>query len=215
MSGKVRLFDMNGTIRNDLDAVLSAMNDVLRHYGIPALTVGKYRKSATPDYWTIYRGLGVPDSERPSVDRLFAQFFKGYEHDVRAFPDAADVIKRLKEKGHAIGIVSNLTRKRLSGHVRDYGLGKFVDIVVSREDADELKPSPKPLLLAFSRLGVPPENGAYVGDQIWDVQSARSAGTSPIAISRAGSYHSRRMLESAEPDRIINKLPSLLYFNSG
>ncbi|MBI4167478.1 MAG: HAD family hydrolase [Candidatus Aenigmarchaeota archaeon] len=211
MPGKVQLFDMNGTIRDDFSAVLNTVNDVLRYYGTQSLTIQKYRELARPDYWEIYRELGFPDSESQNVDKLFAEFFDRYAGQTRIFPGVLDAVRKLKERGTVTGVVSNLTAATLNRHIAEYGMDGFFDVVVSREDCEESKPSPKPLLVAFNKLGIPPRQGRYVGDQTWDIIAARAAGASPIAISRAGSYHSRRMLESATPDKIIGKLPSLLY----
>jgi len=159
-------------------------------------------------------GLGFPDSERRNVDSLFAEFFEKYAYRATVFPGVLQTVRKLKERGIVTGVVSNLMRAILKRHIAEYGLRGFFDVVIGREDCEELKPSPKPLLSAFSKLGMPPEQGRYVGDQTWDVISAKAAGTSPIAISRAGSYHSRRMLESAGPDKIIRKLSTLLYLDS-
>ncbi len=214
MERKVRLFDMNGTIRDDFLAVFKSVNDVLRHYGMVSLAVQRYRELARPDYWVIYRELGLPDSERLNVDRLFAQFFERYADQTRVFPDVLQTVRKLKERGIVTGVVSNLTRSSLGQHINEYGLNGLFEVAVCREDTEETKPSPEPLLVAFRRLGIPPEQGSYVGDQTWDILAARSAGTSPVAISRSGSYHSRRMLESAKPDKIIGKLSTLLYLDA-
>ena len=47
------------------------------------------------------------------------------------------------------------------------------------------KPDPRPLLEAFSRLGVPRERALYVGDSETDVKTARAAGI-PIALVSHG-----------------------------
>lgn len=206
---------MNGTIRDDFIAVANAVDDVLRHFGKTRLTLQQHRELERPDYWFLYEHLGFKESDKPEVDSLFRRFFyEKYADMVSMFPDALETVKGLKYRKKIVGIVSNLSRERVIAHVNEFGLSKYIDVCVGREDTDEGKPFPQPLIEAFRRLGVPPERGSYTGDQTWDITAAHAAKTMAIGVSRRGSYHTRRMLESADPDRVIRSLSSLLYLDS-
>ena len=208
------LLDMNGTIRDDFLPVLNSVNDVLREFGLKPLSLQKYREKASPNYWKLYQELGFGESDKHRVGELFESFFESkYASQARAFPDARSTIEELKGRGRIVGIVSNLTRRRLDEHIEEYGLRKFLDVSISREDTGQSKPSPEPLLAAFRYLGVAPDQGSYTGDQDWDMKAAHAAGTSSFAISRAGSYHSRTRLQTAMPDIIIPCLSRLLYLD--
>ncbi|MBI2085381.1 MAG: HAD hydrolase-like protein [Candidatus Aenigmarchaeota archaeon] len=206
------LIDMNGTIRDELPAVYRSIVDVFLSFGRKPPTLADYRSFEGSHYWDHYLKHGFQQSERADVDRLFRQFFDSrYAHMVSAFPDAVPTITELKARKKVVGIVSNIPRSRLDMHMHEYGLDRIVDLSVSAEDVDEMKPSPKPLEYAFQTLGVPPEKGCYTGDKTWDVSVARATKTTSIAISRRGSYHTRDMLEKANPDVLINRLAGLLY----
>ncbi len=214
MKRRVYLLDMNGTIRDDFFGVVAAVNDVLKEFGLRPLGIGRHRQVETPNYWDMYRSLGFDDSQKPVVDEMFRGYFYSRHADlVKAYPDALGTMQALKERGRLLGVVSNLPRDRIYAHLKEFGMGNIVDVVVGREDSEETKPSPQPLLMAFERLGLPPENGSYTGDQTIDVISAKAARTGSIAIAHRGSYHTERMLRLAGPDRVIRKLSGLLYYD--
>ena len=60
--------------------------------------------------------------------------------------------------------------------------------VIGGDSTPHLKPHPAPLLLAAERLGLPPADCTYVGDDLRDVQAARAAGMRSIAVDYG--YHS-------------------------
>ncbi len=205
------LFDMDGTIRDDFAAVFWSTCGVFRKFGRKPPSLDEYRSRESSEFWSIYKKHGFAESEKRDVVRYFKEIFHSkYENLVRPFPDAFSTIKTLKYRGALIGVVSNNQTANVRSQLRSYGLSGFVSTVVGGEDCDERKPSPKPLLTAFGRLGINPEDGCYTADKTWDIMSAHAAGTTAIAISREKSYHNERMLLAAKPDRLIHSLKELL-----
>ncbi len=208
---KCYLFDHNGTLRDDLEAVFNSMRDVFLESDKEAPAMEEYRNQRASDFWTFYREHGFGDSERPLIAKRFSEIFHSkYESLVKPFPDALPALRALSQRGAVIGVVSNYRRRVVEAHLRNYGILGYVDVIVGQEDSDEQKPSPKPLLIAFQMLGISPKEGCYTGDSNWDIESAHAVGAFSIAISRAGSHHSREMLAKAKPDRIIQSLEELL-----
>ncbi len=211
MKMKCVLFDMNGTIRNDLHVVYRSMSEVFREFGRIPPKLGEYRRISSVDYWKLYTSHGFVDSEKPAADALFRElFFHKYAPLAKPFPDAIQAVAGLVGKGVVVGVVSDLDREVLDMYMEQYGLKPLVSTSVCRDDSRKVKPSPDSILLAFTNLGMPPENGGYVGDQSWGVEAAHAARTTAIAISRRGSYHTRKMLEETNPDMIISELSDLL-----
>ncbi|MBI3412949.1 MAG: HAD hydrolase-like protein [Candidatus Aenigmarchaeota archaeon] len=210
------LLDFAGTLRDDLKPVYLGTRDVFARFGRKPPSFAEYRRTISSDYWLFYRKSGFGDEERPEVDRLFNEiFFERYASRAVLFPDVLSTITELKRRGRSVGIVSNLRRSLLQQHIMEDGLENMVDAIVSREDTDRHKPYPEPILAGFSKLGLSPSDGSYTGDEISDIEASRSAGAFSIAISRKGSHHTRKMLESVKPDLVIGSLTGLLDFDSG
>lgn len=205
------LFDLNGTIVDDLDISYSCVCEVFLKLGKKKPSLRECRKLIGPDYWVIYKKHGFKSKDKKTVDRMFHSIFYSMRfRRLKLFKDALPVMQKLKEKGFLIGIVSNQSRKSLDKYIKKYGLKKFPDVSVGRDEVKRQKPSAQCLKLALEKIGVPPKNAFYIGDQTFDIQAAKSAGIFAVAVSRRGSYHTRKMLESCKPDIVVKKLQDVI-----
>ena len=112
----------------------------------------------------------------------------------------AGIDRMLVDLGNAGARLAVATSKRLAPAqvaLTWCGLDGLVDVLVTMEDTDRHKPDPDPLLLAAQRLGVAPEHAAYVGDAVVDLQAARNAGMSAVAVLWGAG--TREALEAEEP----------------
>ncbi|GGM25128.1 hydrolase [Streptomyces fumigatiscleroticus] len=105
-----------------------------------------------------------------------------YEYEAvasaRPTPLLADLVRALRGLGLPLVIVSN----NADGPVREFlgrpGLPARFETVVGRDPRElrHLKPDPYPVDLAVRRLALPPSSCLLVGDQLTDLEAARSAG---------------------------------------
>jgi beta-phosphoglucomutase-like phosphatase (HAD superfamily) len=85
------------------------------------------------------------------------------------------------------------------------------DPVITAAHVSQRKPHPEGLLMCLNALGVRPEEAAYVGDSVQDIQAARSAGMTAIGVL-SGTADSA-LLASAGPHRVLpdhSSLPGVL-----
>jgi HAD superfamily hydrolase (TIGR01549 family) len=120
-----------------------------------------------------------------------------------------DLLSALKARGIRIGLVSNVGRKALEKVLPKLDLRPFLNVVVSRNDVQSMKPSGEGLRLALSRLDVIEDKALYVGDTLDDVRAAKAAGVKVIVIT--GKEGSRAELLSAGPDQLITHFNELLW----
>ena len=82
-----------------------------------------------------------------------------------------------------------------------------MDAFVIMEDTTEHKPHPEPLLRGLKLLGsIPKERAAYAGDSPFDVEAAKAAGLTSVAVSW-GAF-SESTLRAAEPDHLVPDIQS-------
>ena len=84
----------------------------------------------------------------------------------------------------------------------------YFDIVLSRSDVKNLKPSPDGLHLALAKLAVGKDASIFVGDSLDDVNAAKTAGIRVIIIT-AGENATDEIL-AAQPDHMIQCYKELL-----
>ncbi|GHB28708.1 hydrolase [Streptomyces viridiviolaceus] len=79
------------------------------------------------------------------------------------YPDAAEVLRTLRERGIAIGVVSNIGWD-LRPVFREHGLDRYVDAYVLSYEHGIHKPDPRLFATACSALGADPRLTLMVGD---------------------------------------------------
>ena len=104
------------------------------------------------------------------------------------FDDVVPALRRLKEEGLILGVLSNLHRD-MGSMVRALKLESYLDFCITSREVGAEKPHPPIFLAALDRAGVNPGEAAHVGDQYHsDVQGARAVGITPLLLDRGGWY---------------------------
>jgi pyrophosphatase PpaX len=131
-------------------------------------------------------------------------------HDalIGEFPDVDESLSRLQAAGIKVAIVTSKRRPSVEMALDNFpALRNVVDRFVTMEDTTEHKPHPEPLLRGLELLGgVPKERAAYVGDSPFDVEAAKAAALTSVAVSW-GAFSEGRLRE-AEPDHLVPDIGS-------
>ena len=126
-------------------------------------------------------------------------------HDalIGEFPGVDESLSRLQAAGIKVAIVTSKRRPSVEMALDNFpALRNVVDRFVTMEDTTEHKPHPEPLLRGLELLGgVPKERAAYVGDSPFDVEAAKAAALTSVAVSW-GAFSEGRLRE-AEPDHLV------------
>lgn len=83
---------------------------------------------------------------------------------LKPFPNVKPVLKKLKEKGLKLAIVTDAPRLKAFQRLDAMGIVDFFDVVVGIEDTGKMKPSPFPFKKALKMLGVEPKEAIHIGD---------------------------------------------------
>jgi putative hydrolase of the HAD superfamily len=101
-----------------------------------------------------------------------------------AYPEAADVLRRLRAGGTRLVVVSNWDVS-LHDALDQAGLAALVDGVVCSAVVGVAKPDPAAFHAGLTLAGVPGERALHVGDSYAeDVLGARAAGIEPVLLTR-------------------------------
>jgi phosphoglycolate phosphatase len=201
------IFDWDGTLLDSYHADSAAYRKMFQAVGIrwdPA----KLARHYSPDWYRVYRAVGIPRRRWKEADRLWARFYR--EQESALLPGARRVLRQLARR-FTLALVSSGNRARVARQLREFGLAGHFAARVCGEDAVRRKPHPAPLRRALRQLRLPPEACVYVGDAPEDVEMARGAGVFVIAV--LGPFPTHRRLRAARPDVLLNsveELPALL-----
>lgn len=119
-----------------------------------------------------------------------------------------DVLGLLKMKGIKIGLVTGrvFTSEQMWGELRDLGIGRFFDVVVTGDDQPR-KPAPDGIIACLEKLDLASHDCVIVGDAKADLIAGRRAGVRVIVLSNGGSVS--ETLASEQPDMIIDDITQL------
>ncbi len=131
-------------------------------------------------------GVKVAEELPLKILQIVRQQFK--DDAVILFDDVLSTLKTLKKRWLILGLITNATRDKLALH-RKLGLERYLDFVVTSQEAGADKPEPPIFLAALDRARVKAFEALHVGDQYQlDVVGARRAGINPILIDRCDLY---------------------------
>jgi HAD superfamily hydrolase (TIGR01509 family) len=199
------LFDWDGTLVDSAERTFGCYVRVFGAYGI-GFDHGEFERTYSPDWYRTYEQVGLPRAHWAEAD---ARWISCYETEPsRLLPGAREAIERLAGEGVAQGLVSSGDGARVRREIRALGLEPFFRVVVCGGETERRKPDPEPLRLALERLGVPPEEAAYVGDSPEDVAMAQAAGA--FAIGVPGGFPNREALAASRPDVVAPSLDAAL-----
>ncbi len=197
------LFDFDGTLVDTTEMIFQSM----RHATSSVLGRDDFsREELLANVGQpLPRQMEILDAEKAEL--LLEAYRAHHEehHDalIAEFPGVDEALYRLRAAGVRVVVVTSKRRRSVEMALEKFpGLDLVVDLFVTMEDTTEHKPHPEPLLKGLELAGdVPREKAVYVGDSPFDVQAAKAAGLTSVAVSW-GAF-SDDTLREADPDHLV------------
>ena len=151
--------------------------------------IGKHEGLTADEFymqWNIvalkHLGLKGPKA-RKLAETINAQWWKFAEFHV--FPEVKDTLKRLKQAGFKLGIITGGFEEDIEMIVPEAGLDKYFDVMVGVNTTGKRKPHPKAFKYALKKLGVRSFEALFVGDNFEnDYVGAQKVGILPVLVKR-------------------------------
>jgi phosphoglycolate phosphatase len=126
--------------------------------------------------------------KNPSDAETFYQESHGILHEVemkaaekgRLIPGAAGTLKRLREKGVKVGIITRNCEDAVRKVFPD--INDFCDVFISRNSVKKVKPHPDHLTRVIKSLKISGEEAVMVGDHMIDIQAGKRVGMKTIGV---------------------------------
>ncbi len=186
------LFDVDGTVIDTTEAIINSLRKVLMKYtGVKHSDEELYVSMGITGKMTMDM-FGVRESDE-AIELWDKYFFELYDR-VSFFPGIPEMLYGVRDMGCPMGLVTSKTKRELSAEKILSGILSGFDVVICSDDTRRPKPEPDPVLKTAESLGIEAGDALYVGDSLYDLMAARSAGM-PFGVAMWGSKNPERLLE--------------------
>jgi phosphoglycolate phosphatase-like HAD superfamily hydrolase len=188
------VWDWNGTLFDDAEAILAATNDIFAPAGI-TITADTFKAIFTRPLTHFYQAIvGRPITE-PEFHQFDTAFHNAYHIRMQQCTMAADAEQALDmwaAAGHTQSILSMWTHNDLYKLVNKLGITPRFLAVEGRYGSN-LGSKAAPLRKHLSTLGITPEKVTVIGDSLDDAAAAQAVGTKCILYD--GGAHEVKALQ--------------------
>lgn len=178
------LFDLDGTLVDTAPDLAHATNALRQHHGLEPLPFEQIRGQVSNGGSALVTlAIGLEHGTQ-AHDTARQYLLDAYEQAVavhsQVFPPLDHWLARWHSDARLWGIVTNKPRRYTLPLLKALALNPGA--LLCADDLSVKKPAPEPLWEAAHRLGVPPQACWYVGDHVRDMEAAKAAGMTAVAV---------------------------------
>ena len=194
------VFDLDGTLIDQQAAADAASTAWAAEHGITDGDVAtRWKRIATKHYrrWQA-REISFQDQRRervreflnrPMTDAEASLVFDGYldryETGWRLFDDAIPALRRARDAGLAVAVLTNGDRAQQLRKIERFALDGEIDLLLCSSDLPAGKPDPRAFAAVLERLGAVAAEAIMIGDsREADYDGARSFGMHAVHLDR-------------------------------
>ena len=198
------IFDFDGTIADSVALAKELANEILPKLGKDPLTDKDIEKIRTMTIPQGFKYVGVPFYKLPSLVVQAKQIIGRRIGELQPIDGVVEVLEKLPENTH-IGILTSNTEKNVMSFLRRHKMTKYFDYI---DTSVGIFTKSRKLKQTIKRHKLKKKDTIYVGDEIRDVEAAKSVGM-PVAAVSWGANHPK-VLKEYNPDYLIKKPKDLL-----
>ncbi|MEU6934705.1 HAD hydrolase-like protein [Streptomyces sp. NPDC046385] len=195
--GKHLVWDWNGTLLDDIGAVIGATNAAFAELGLDQITLEQYRELYTvpvPKFYERLMGRLPTDDEWVVMDGAFHRHYWQRAENCGLTAGAAELLAQRQASGFTQSLLSLAPHEELIPLVRRHGIAERFLRVDGRPDPSSKDGKSGHMVRHLAALeGVPAERVVVIGDAADDAVAALYVGAR--AVLYTGGSHSRASLE--------------------
>ena len=203
------LFDCDGTLMDSHFAIVSAMQKAFYSCGLSEPPVRAVFDVIGLSLDGAIEELAGNTDMSEKIKHIYRENYRIAEHELELYPGVRETLHALQQRGYWLGVV---TGKSMPGLLRVLDVFGLQDsfYVLRTADCCNSKPHPAMVLECMAEMGVEAAQTCVIGDALYDVQMARSAGVAALGVSFGVSGSDE--LEHAGAMAVVNEFSDLLTY---
>lgn len=176
---KTIILDFDGTIADTRQSILETVRRTLLALSLPPVNdLDVQNVIGLPLRETFIRVAHITDETM--VEKAMATYREIFgdvsKHVVKLFPNVAETLHTLKEKGLILAIASSRGHESLETLMNMLGISSYISFILGEQDVVNKKPAPDMVLRILDQTGTVAKDALVVGDTIYDIQMGQGAG---------------------------------------
>lgn len=185
MAHRALLFDLDGTLLNTLEGIALAGNAVLAQSGFATHSVDEYRLLVGAGVRKLFERALPPHAATPAQIELCAGRFRDvyrttWTTGTQPYDGIPELLDELTSRQLPMAVLSNKPDEFTQQCVREYFANVPFAAVLGEKPGVPPKPDPAGAFQIVAALGVSPDEILYLGDTAIDMETAHSAGMTPL-----------------------------------
>jgi phosphoglycolate phosphatase len=197
------IFDWSGVVRDAVTNQMWIVNRIFKKYGVAEISTEEFRenwKQPPALFYQKYLPEGYNEAERLT---LFQELQLDKDCPKSApFSEVVELIRKCRESGYFLAVVSSDFPETLLPEVKEYGLEHIFNEIITDAN-DKLEPVQR--IIKENNLNL--EDTFFVGDSNHEIDVAKKVGIKSIGVT--WGFSSEQKLKTRNPDYIVHDLQEL------
>ncbi len=183
---KTIIFDLDGTLIDSTKAIIESFDVAFKTFNKKTPKEEEIKKLIGLPLDIMFENLGISrDVVWDYVDAYKKNYRQISTKKTKLLSNSKEAVIEAK-KFARLGIVTTKTAKYSKELMKYFGLMEYFEVLIGREDVDNPKPHPEPVLKAIHLMKASKKNTFMVGDTCLDMVSAKEAGVYGVGVE--GDY---------------------------
>lgn len=200
-------WDWNGTILNDIDAAIGAVNIMLDNRGLDRITLKQYYSYMDTPIIKFYEHILDLEKENfADISKEYNMYYNTLLKGDEVSEDTVECLEQIKAKGINQIILSSFECNKLTELLKEYKIYDYFSAVLGAGDFAAGSKTERAISY-IKEKGFSPEKTVIIGDMLHDAEVANEVGCDCILVK--GGHHNEEIL-SATGYPIVDSIPDAM-----
>jgi phosphoglycolate phosphatase len=197
------IFDLDGTLADSFPWFLRHVNDVADRFGFRRPGQHEIEPLRRKGSLEVLKHLDVPLWKVPAIARHLRRLKSAQMADIPLFPGAGEMLRALRDGGLRLALVSSDHEANARRQLGAANAALFSDFACGAS----LFGKPQKFRRVLRRADVAPAQAIAVGDEVRDIEAARSAGIACGAVT--WGFAAPAALRAHAPDLMFERMEEI------
>ncbi len=205
---KAIFFDLDGTLIDSTDLILTSFNYVLKTYLQREVPEEEIRNLFGRPLHYQMALFGGEERADELVKKYREHNLASHKEYLKPIAGAKETLEVLRKRGYKLGLVTSKKEDAARLGMQICQIETYFEVFVFSDDVTIHKPEPEPVLKALKKLSLRPKEAVYVGDSTYDIICGQRAGVKTVGVGYTPV--GREALMATKPDYWIENITELL-----